>query len=187
MDDKSDREAMLRFWQAIHDEVKPFQYWPADAGAIAHYLCEWRRTRRYYYINQTKNLMLKNNIKLTPTVEALLAEGDAWLMAGKVKGDSPKQAMRESQLESIFLFMANIMHKREGMTLAKAAHYTATAYKGIYKASTLERKYSESFAGSHVEKDLYYCIDTEMPDHYDHWTAVIEQLELDPELEGTRR
>ena len=167
-------------------EVKPFEYWPNGAMTVAHNICEWDRTKNYYYITQAQNLLYRQGIPLTPVVSKALDQGQHYLITERTKG-SVKTAHEKAQLEGVFFLIANLMYKREGITLAMAAHYAATAYKGIYKASTLQRKYSEQFAKSQAAQDLYCCIDAGVPYHYDHWTAVIEQLELDPELEGTRR
>lgn len=186
MDNKSDYdEAREKFYWAICDELEQAGCGPTEALAIAYNLCEWRKTRDYEHITSVKNIMLKEHVKLTRTVEHILAEGDAWLRDGKAKVG--KQSAKERVLVNAYHRMANYMYKRENMSLAQAAHYAATECEGIYKASTLEKKYTENFKGSAEEDALHRYIDRWKPDHYNRWSQHIEQLALDPKLKGTRR
>lgn len=186
MDNKSDHdEAREKFYWAVCDELEQAGCGPTEAMAIAQNLCEWRKTRNYEHITSAKNIMLKEHVKLTRTVEYILAEGDAWLRDGKAKVG--KQLAKERVLENAYYRMANYMYKRENMSLAQAAHYAATEFMGVYQASTLEKKYGENFKGSAAEDALHRCIDEWRSGHYDKWTAHIEQLTLDPKLKGSRR
>lgn len=173
-------------WRSIYDEVKPYEYWPNDASYIATYLCEWKRTKNYFYITQVNSRLRKHSIRLTPIVDTLLADADACLMDDNTRG-APATARKNAQLEGIYCFMLNLMHKRDDMPLRRAALYAATEYKGIFIASTLQKKYKAEFEGSEVQKDLCRYIEQNIPYHYDMWTQAIEAIEPDKELKGKRR
>ncbi|HCE38789.1 MAG: hypothetical protein CL549_04355 [Alcanivorax sp.] len=180
-------------YEYVKLEVQFTAGWDA-AMALAGLVYSWMTKRNPHYLDLAMTYCRQHEIPPTPTLWRLLGE----LAEMRINGDSlpgtPEKIIKEKAASAILILMANLIY--HGDTLESAASKAAAEYKRRYpqlkpyKASSLERKYTDEWRNPGWERDHFATWDKHgLPDQWrDAWKQIRDALpEADPEMKGDRR
>ena len=166
----------------------------AAAMAVAGLAHRWVESRNPYYLDMAMACCRQQEIPPTPTLWRLIGELDERRINGDSLSGTPGKIVKEQAARAVLILMANLIY--QGDTLESAASKAAAEYKRRYpqlkpyKASSLERKYTDEWRRPGFERDQFATWDKRgLPDQWqDAWRQIRDALpEADPEMKGDRR
>lgn len=181
-------------WNAVFWEIYEVQVWPGQAIGVANHVRNWSETRNPFYLDAAVHALDEAGIGISPSVARELAKAARLRLDGVATGGM--QAVKNGKvIDEAMKLMMNLTYGHR-MSIAKAsiktAFYIANKYEGFgakrYKASGLERMYSENISGSDSEAVFFDYINEHVPDHKEKWDRVMHLFPDAPEdLQGSRR
>jgi hypothetical protein len=183
----------FEIYEFIKLEVQFAANWDA-AMAVSALARNWITSRNPYYLDMAVAYCHQKEIPPTPTLWNLIGELAEKRMNGDSLSGTPEKIIKEKAASTILMLMANLIY--HGDTLESAASKAAVEYKRRYpqlkpyKASSLERKYTNDWRRPGFERDQFATWDKHgLPDQWrDAWRQIRDGLpEADPEMKGDRR
>lgn len=174
---------------AVFDELMAQGISPAFP--LAHNFKKWIETGNPHYVDAAMMTCHRAGIEPTPTMRQEQARAAEKRMFGDPPGTANK-IRKENLLEHLLILMANMIF--QGESPRDAARRAQTAQEKIgtelkhYKASTLERYYSERWRNTKLESEFFATCESLGDKHAEIWRPTIEALPKAPEHEsGNRR
>lgn len=160
--------------------------------SIASHAQQWLETGNPHHIDAAVHLCALSGIAPPPALAVEVAKVAAERLSGPIRRGTAEKIIRAGVLGRALTLMTVLRAAGASLEVAasKAARYNAETAPHRFKASTLEKRYSERYLQGTptLEAELHRAWTEHPPEVHAQWKAMLAALpEAEPDLKGERR
>lgn len=177
----------VKLWQTVQDELRAEMHFP-KMMAVAVLMKRWKETKNPHYVDAAVSICGDEGVTPTAAIFSEVAAVARLRINGSPAG-TPGKVLKEGLLDKLLTLMMNLVVAgcRQKTAARKAQQWQRSIGKDDYKASVLDRLYTERMRNTGVERNFRDHVNQWEHWHKPTWTKIGDAMPDAPEHESGER